>query len=209
MRNFHNVCLVAAKLGNNTIKGLLRRRLNNAMLRKILLNTSKDVSLSCTQSHRTDCNVWVAFKTVVTACAIRTGPLVGESAIRTKIATATAKPGKAIEKGGFSNGTSRISIHNESGEAREYTLQIKGGLTKSSDKPWKVSVQETWVWTSPISVSVGRTVVLYPQVPSRFYWSLAATPPKVPTGGFVNYGELRFHDGASNERWLTLPMRLK
>lgn len=119
------------------------------------------------------------------------------------------RSGKAIEKGGFSNGTSRISIHNESGDAREYTLQIKGGLTKSSDKPWKVSVQETWVWTSPISVSVGRTVVLYPQVPSRFYWSLAATPPKVPTGGFVNYGELRFHDGASNERWLTLPMRLK
>ncbi len=112
----------------------------------------------------------------------------------------------ALVKDGFVNGVVRLTIPKP--KNGRYTLQIKGAMTRFKDKPWKVAIEETYVWSKPVGAIVDSDVVLYPNVRQPLTFYLDKALPKAPKG-FVNYGELRFKDSKTSEVWLTLPMRLK
>ncbi len=120
--------------------------------------------------------------------------------------------GTALAKGGFSNGNATLSFSNPGGAAQStpYTLQIAGGLTHDNGDEWSVEVEETYVRTQHIAVTVndGQAITLYPQIRAHLDFSLSATPPRPPSG-YTNVGTVKFLGRQSHKPWLVVPIDLE
>ena len=120
--------------------------------------------------------------------------------------------GKAVAKGGFSNGLATMHFENPGSGSGSvpYTLDIRGGFTDDDGTPWSVEIEETFRRQDPIAVRVndGARITLYPQVRAHLDFSLAGTPPKPPEG-YVNVGHITFRNARSKNTWLHVPIELK
>ncbi|MFT7623837.1 MAG: tripeptidyl-peptidase-2 [Myxococcota bacterium] len=114
--------------------------------------------------------------------------------------------GEAIVKEGFVSGVCRLSIPKDG--ITGYSLQVKGAMARTSEEPWSMDVEETFVWSRPIGVMVSPDVTLYPNVRETLTFTLDKTPPKAPRG-YVNHGEITFRDTQSGQIWLEVPMALE
>ncbi len=117
-----------------------------------------------------------------------------------------APSGEIVHKGGFNFGRLEVSVPNR-GPGR-YRLVVRGGLAREGGPKWTLEVTETLRRKSPIVVSGGNGLRLFPDVPKTIRLTFAHELPQIPEG-YVGFGEVRLVHDATRQAWLTVPIELQ